>query len=295
MHSSTYWTLSVAVLFVAAQSCDSAPAPVDECGAGVTSEPVNATGGCTPAAMTAISRLSGPYGITKSCLGNREYMLQVNEWNSTAKQTIEVGGSYYYKVTEQQASVPTNGGPSGYPSIFIGENGGRKTAGSAMPKLVGSITSVPTTWIWSDNGATDSATNIYNATYDVWFSTHAEGDPSSYSPSGGFLMVWLHKPSAAQPIGGSPRYSGVSVNGIPGTWDIWIGPNGSVPVVSYVRTDTDPAYSMSFDLNAFIRDAVTNRPNTLTDSMYLTNIFVGFEIWSGGVGLQTTAFCAAVN
>jgi xyloglucan-specific endo-beta-1,4-glucanase len=130
---------------------------------------------------------------------------------------------------------------------------------------------------------------------DVWFSSHPEGDPSSYSPSGGFLMVWLHKPAAAQPIGGAPQYTSVTISGVPGTWDIWIGPNGSVPVVSYVRTDVDPTYSMSFDLNAFIRDAVENRPGTLTDVMYLTNIFTGFEIWSGGVGLQTTSFCAGVN
>jgi len=52
---------------------------------------------------------------------------------------------------------------------------------------------------------------------------------------------------------------------------------------------------MSFDLNLFIRDAVTNHPETITDGMYLTNIFTGFEIWSGGVGLETTSFCAAVN
>jgi hypothetical protein len=29
--------------------------------------------------------------------------------------------------------------------------------------------------------------------------------------------------------------------------------------------------------------------------MYLTNIFSGFEIWTGGVGLETTSFCAGVN
>jgi len=164
-----------------------------------------------------------------------------------------------------------------------------------MPKRVNAIASVPTTWNWADNGATDSPTNIYNATYDVWFSAQASGDPGAYMPTGGFLMVWLHKPSLAQPIGGSPQFTGVTIAGVAGTWDVWIGPNGSVPVISYVRTDIDPAYSMSFDLKAFIRDAVDNRPGTITDSMYLTNIFTGFEIWSGGVGLQTTSFCAAVN
>ena len=38
---------------------------------------------------------------------------------------------------------------------------------------------------------------------------------------------------------------------------------------------------MSFDLNLFIKDAVTNRPNTILSGWYLTNVFVGFEIWRG--------------
>ena len=109
-------------------------------------------------------------------------------------------------------------------------------------------------------------------------------------------MVWLHKPTAAEPIGGSPAYSGITVAGIPGTWDAWVGPTWAERAVrSDVRTDTNPGYPMSFDLNLFIRDAVTNRANTITDAMYLTNVFTGFEIWSGGVGLQTTSFCAGVN
>ena len=51
------------------------------------------------------------------------------------------------------------------------------------------------------------------------------------------------------------------------------------------------------DLNKFIRDAVDNRTSgsgTITDAMYLTNIFAGYEIWKGGFGPQTNSFCAAV-
>ena len=251
--------------------------------------------------MTAqASTLSGQWGAAAFCLGLRQYYLQVNEWNSTAAQSMNYGGgNYYFKITEQDATSPTNTGPTGFPSMFIGANSGHETAGSDMPKLVSSINSVPTTWNWTDNGATEAASssNIYNATYDVWFSTKAAGEPGDSCPSGGFLMVWLHKPTAAQPIGGAPSYSGITINGIPGTWDVWIGPNQGcgVPCISYVRTDTNPAYSMSFDLNLFIKDAVNNHPNTITNVMYLTNIFTGFEIWSGGVGLQTTSFCAGVN
>jgi hypothetical protein len=33
----------------------------------------------------------------------------------------------------------------------------------------------------------------------------------------------------------------------------------------------------------------------MTEHWYLTNIFTGFEIWSGGKGLESTAFDAVLN
>ena len=275
------------------------------CGTSDASDPINASGGCTPQPLTIPqASLKGPYDSHALCIGDRQYYLQVNEWGSTAAQSLLYGGGdYYFRITEQNGTS-SSGAPTGFPSMFIGANSGHTTAGSNMPKLVSSLTSVPTTWNWKDNGAvdgvTDAGTNTYNATYDVWFSTNPAGEPGTSCPSGGFLMVWLHKPAAAEPIGtgGRATYSGVTVAGIPGTWDVWVGPNqgcSSVPCISFVRTDINPAYSMSFDLNLFIKDAVTNRPDTIKDTMYLTNIFAGFEIWSGGVGLETTSFCADVN
>ena len=52
---------------------------------------------------------------------------------------------------------------------------------------------------------------------------------------------------------------------------------------------------MSFDLNEFIKDAVSSRDGAVHADWYLTNVFIGFEIWQGGTGLQTTDFCAIVN
>ena len=63
-------------------------------------------------------------------------------------------------------------------------------------------------------------------------------------------------------------------------------------VISYVTTQ--PIDDMEFALNAFIKDAV-NRPGALQSSWYLSNVFAGFEIWSGGVGLATKAFYAIVE
>jgi hypothetical protein len=64
-------------------------------------------------------------------------------------------------------------------------------------------------------------------------------------------------------------------------------------VINYVATE--PVAALSTDLNRFIRDAVENRPDTIVDEWYLTNVFVGFEIWRGGTGLETTRFCVEVN
>ncbi len=146
---------------------------------------------------------------------------------------------------------------------------------------------------WADAGTlADYTNNSYNVAYDVWFSTNAGGEPSASGPSGGYLMVWLHKPRDAQPIG-TAMVGNVTIPGVPGTWDIWIGKNGSKPCISYVPRQ--PLLSLSFDLNLFIKDAVANRPNTILSSWHLTNVFAGFEIWRGGVNIETTSFCAVVN
>ena len=49
----------------------------------------------------------------------------------------------------------------------------------------------------------------------------------------------------------------------------------------------------AFDLNVFIKNAVSR--GVIQNTWYLTNIFAGFEIWSGGATLKTNNFCAVVN
>jgi hypothetical protein len=265
-------------------------------GAGSGSTGTGGTGGalagCTPTPLTMTGALDGRYGTM--LFDNNYYFMQVNEWNSSSSQVMSYGGDYLFKMTTQTASTATNGGPTGFPSVFIGANSMHTTTGSNLPKAVTALTTVPTTFIWNDNGTlADPTNNSYNVTYDVWFSTSAAGEPNAVGPSGGYLMVWLHKPSDAQPIGGSPMKTAITIPGVPGTWDVWIGLNGSRPCISYVSTQT--TMSLSYDLNLFIQDAVKNQPNTILSSWYLTNVFGGFEIWRGGQNLESTAFCAVVN
>ena len=51
---------------------------------------------------------------------------------------------------------------------------------------------------------------------------------------------------------------------------------------------------MDFGLNKFIQDSVKNNYG-ITNSMYLSVVFSGFEIWGQGDGLSVDRFCAKVN
>jgi Glycosyl hydrolase family 12 len=235
--------------------------------------------------LTGTGTLTTQYQWAAVTRDGRNYVVQNNVWGGTSNQAVSYDGTTF-SITQQNGSNATNGAPISFPSVFIGSNNSRSTSGSNLPHGVSTLSSVPTTW--TNNAGGPSGT--YDAAYDVWFSTGSGGDPGS--PSGGYLMVWYYKPTNAQPIG-SVKYSAVTIPNASGTWDVWIGDNGNVPCISYVRTQS--IQSMSYDLNSFIQDAVKNRPGTIQSGWYLTNVFAGFEIWSGGQGLQTTSFSAVVN
>lgn len=248
--------------------------------------------GCTPGQLTQTGTLNGRYGTYTATIGSKQYFLQVNEWGSSATQTMSYGGTNLFKMTQQQASLASDGAPAGYPSAFIGANSNHSTANSGMPKRVGDLKSVLTTWNWNDNGTTADATaNVYNAAYDVWFSTNPNGEAAASSPSGGFLMVWYYAQNC-QPIG-SIADAGRTIEGVPGCWDVWTGTNNGKPVISYKLQGITK--SLGYDLNIFIKDALAKYPTYMNANWYLTNIFTGFEIWKGGVNLESTSFCAEVN
>jgi hypothetical protein len=152
-----------------------------------------------------------------------------------------------------------------------------------LPRQVASLPTITTSF---SHNATGSISGIYNAAYDVWFSTSSAGDPNS-GPSGGYLMVWLYRPNGRQPVGGLVS-AGQTIAGADGTWDIYTGNNNGKPVISYVRQQN--ITSLTFDLKNFINHAVSNYPSSLSSAWYLTNVFGGFEIWSGGEGLQVQCF-----
>jgi hypothetical protein len=251
--------------------------------------------------VTGQGSISDQFGLAHVGCNGKDYIVQNNDWGvSSASETINYGPGTKMNVTVQ-GGTGANGAPASYPSIYTGfwsNNATRTTANSGLPRAVSAITSaaagsaIKTSWTWAANGATGS----YNAAYDVWFSTTSAGDPGAV-PSGGFLMVWYHKPTANQPVGTS--IGSATIASIPGkTWSVWYGTNSSngKPVVSYVAQSD--ITSLSYSLGDFIADAVTRNcvgtTKCLSSSWYLTNVYAGFEIWSGGVGLATTDFAVTV-
>jgi Glycosyl hydrolase family 12. len=219
-----------------------------------------------------------------TCNG-QDYIVQSNQWGSNAGQTLTYGPGTKFKVTMQNGTG-VNYLPASFPSIFLGANNGHPTAGNELTRVVSSLNTVQTAWTWASNNATGS----YNATYDVWFSNTGQAEPDRTSPSGAYLMVWLYKPTDNQP-NSNPGTSPASVTIGGKTWNLWVGTSNGVPCYSYVaQTNLN---SLSFDLNLFIQDAVGRQ--YIQPTWGLTNVFAGFEIWNGGVGLETTDFAVTVN
>jgi hypothetical protein len=240
------------------------------------------------------SNFGGTY-ISVDGNANKNYYMQANWWGLYSNE-VEMLNGLGFSITNPTGASSPNNNPMGFPSIYIGSYSGKPTKGSNLPKQVSALTSVPT--IFSTNSDSKGTSN-YNATYDVWFSQSSSGVSGSDPGSGGaYLMVWLFKPSNRQPRnngGSAPTVNGRIVTGAPGAWDVWIDntTNPQIPCISYVVSGA-PLAQLSFDLNNFIQDAVTNKYG-ITASMYLSIVFAGFEVWGGGDGLQLKQFCANVE
>ncbi len=212
----------------------------------------------------------------------KQYMLTSNWWYTYNNQTVTMDGLSF----RIQGSASNNGSdtPSGYPAMFIGSYQGFATGCSNLPIQVSQISEIPTIFRTNVSGSNHD----YNAAYDVWF-TNSSALVEDDRPDGAYLMVWMYDPDGRQPVGG-PTASGKTISGVPGSWTVWTG--GSPPVISYLSDS--PRSELTFDLNAFIRDAVSSGYG-IRDNQYLSIIFAGFEIWNGGDGISVDQFCVDVR
>jgi len=241
------------------------------------------------------------FARAKVSVGGQNYVIQNNNWGNPSGTDLQLT---YKNNSFVVTSGSGSGGdaPASFPSIYIGASGNTANGlysthpGDNLPIKIADISNVTSTFRYS------GSTSVFNATYDIWF---ANSIPTTTYNDGidGFVMIWLRDPSGKQPIGskvGTFTAAGKS-------WDVWKGPRGpgpmgstsSAPVISFVNpTENDDSRAQSFtnvDINLFIAEAAKNYQ--LPAAAYLTDVFAGFEIWSGGSGgnLSVDEFKAVVT
>jgi hypothetical protein len=154
------------------------------------------------------------------------------------------------------------------------------TAGTDLPRLVSALPrAANTSFSW--RGA--SAPGYWNAAYDIWF---GKTNQVSTQDNGAELMIWLRTPA---------RYHGGQLVriGHRDYWFIWWrGCNQSKICWNYLQFRTTRTVAGVRDL--WLRPFLTYLEDRglLRSSWYLTSVHAGFELVSGGKGLQVTWFNA---
>lgn len=205
------------------------------------------------------------------------YVAQNNRWGTSDEQCINVTGSGF-TVERAGGSVPTNGAPKSYPSVFNGCHYTNCSPGTALPERLSSISSAPSsiTYAYVDNA-------VYNASYDIWLDPQPKTDGVNRTE----IMIWFNRVGPIQPIGTQAGTASVAGR----SWEVWTGNNGGNDVISFVAPSA--ITNWSFDVMDFVDQTVAR--GMAQNSWYLTSVQAGFEPWQNGAGLGVTSFSSAVN
>ncbi|MCG3043256.1 cellulose binding domain-containing protein [Streptomyces sp. S1A] len=230
----------------------------------------------TATAQTARAdeRICDQYGSTTI---QGKYVVQNNRWGTSATQCIDVTGTGF-RLAQADGSVPTDGAPKSYPSVFYGCHYTNCSPGTNLPMQVSSIGSAPSSisYTYVDNA-------VYNASYDIWLDPTPKKDGVNRTE----IMIWLNRVGPIQPIGS--RVGTANVGGR--SWEVWTGSNGSNDVISFIAPSA--VRSMSFDVMDFVDETVAR--GMAQRSWYMTSVQAGFEPWQNGAGLAVDSFSASVN
>jgi hypothetical protein len=242
------------------------------------------------------------YQRKRITVGGKQYIIQNNNWGDWANscQTLDFEGNSF-TVTQSTGRSPNGADPASFPSIYVGRNGdtanGTMTTAATdhLPKTISAITSAKTTFAWSGSSGGD-----FNVSYDVWFAADnpPHGGAVYEDAVSGFIMLWLYKPGNRSPVGSDSNQDATLCGK---SWSVWAGDRGASaglpagrPVISYVANST--LQSVDCDLKEFMTDASTKSYNgmQLSSSWYLTDVFAGFEMWTGTTGLKASNFTVDV-
>ncbi|OAH10192.1 GH12 family glycosyl hydrolase domain-containing protein [Streptomyces jeddahensis] len=228
----------------------------------------------TATAAQADTTICEQYGSTTI---QGRYVVQNNRWGTSDPQCINVTDSGF-TVTQADGSVPTNGAPKSYPSVFNGCHYTNCSPGTNLPARLSSISSAPTSISYSY--VSDA---VFDAAYDIWLDPTPKTDGVNETE----IMVWFNRVGPVQPVGSQVGTATVAGR----SWEVWSGNNGGNDVLSFVSPSA--ISSWSFDVMDFVRQAVSR--GLAEDDWYLTSVQAGFEPWQNGGGLAVNSFSSTVN
>lgn len=205
------------------------------------------------------------------------YVVQNNRWGTSAPQCVTATDTGF-RLTQADGSVPTNGAPKSYPSVFNGCHYTNCSPGTNLPARLSGIASAPSSISYGFVGDA-----VYNASYDIWLDPTPRTDGVNQTE----IMIWFNKVGPVQPIGA--QVGTTTVGGR--SWQVWTGSNGSNDVISFVAPSAISGWS--FDVMDFVRETV--RRGMAQNSWYLTSVQAGFEPWQNGAGLAVNSFSSTVN
>ncbi|MFF8941748.1 cellulose binding domain-containing protein [Streptomyces sp. NPDC014864] len=229
---------------------------------------------CSAPAAQADTSICEQFGSTTI---QGRYIVQNNRWGTSQTQCITATDSGF-RITQADGSVPTNGAPKSYPSVYNGCHYTNCSPGTALPAQLSSIAAAPTGISY---GYVNDA--VYDAAYDIWLDPTPRTDGVNRTE----IMIWFDKVGPVQPVGSQVGTSTVAGR----QWQVWSGNNGSNDVLSFVAPSA--ISSWNFDVMDFVRQAVSR--GLAQNSWYLTSVQAGFEPWQNGTGLAVTSFSSTID
>jgi hypothetical protein len=230
----------------------------------------------TPVLSATLDSVNGDSAATQPtgrCISSgrvtlgRGYILQANEFRSVPFSVCPTGSHGF---TVRTSAISTGrSGVLAYPSIYKGDHWNHVSPGDPFPIPISRLGSVSTSVRTVAN-----APGSWNDAYDTFFSSSGDSNPNQIE-----VMVWLTHHGQNHPAGHQVA-TNVNIGGH--TWNVWHG----LRTISYMSSQ--PVTSLSFNFGPIAQDLVRRGYVPARDA--LTDVEQGFEIWSGGQGLQTTSF-----
>lgn len=204
-----------------------------------------------------------------------QYIIRNDNFGHKRECLKNRGNGPNFMVTRSGATV-RHAEPVAYPNIFYGCSWGICTAHSGLPRRIGEVRSLVTSW-----SIRRHVSGTWGAGYDIWFD---RGRRTTGQSKGAELMIWLDSrgfPPNRWPI--------VVVDHVRYHLAHWMtGSHGKRWNYIQFRRVHSAAHVTNIKVESFIR--VAEHYGYIKPHWWLTSVEAGFEIWKGGVGLGTKSF-----